>query len=78
MCSATVTQKGQITIPLALRKKFGLKSYGRARLEPGDDFIKIYSQEDILDIAGTFIPKKKKSIIKAREVFEKNVAFFDR
>lgn len=76
MYSATVTQKGQITIPLALRKKFGLKSYGRARLEPGDDFIKIYSQEDILDMAGTLIPKKKKSVMKAREVFEKRYKRF--
>lgn len=76
MYSATITQKGQITIPLALRKKFGLKLYGKARLEPDDGFIKVYSQEDILDMAGDFIPKKKKSIMKAREVFEKKYRRF--
>ena len=76
MYSATITQKGQITIPLILRKKFGLKSYGKARLEPDENFIRVYSQEDILDMAGEFTPKKKKSITKARGEFKKEYKRF--
>ncbi len=76
MYAATITQKGQITIPLALREEFGLKLYGKARLEPGDGFIKVYAQEDILDMAGAFVPKNKKTLMKAREVFEKKYKRF--
>jgi len=76
MYAGTITQKGQITIPLVLREKFGLKLYGRARFEPGDGYIKIYPQEDILDMAGKLIPKSKKTIARAREVFEKKYKRF--
>ena len=76
MYTGTITQKGQVTIPLALREEFGLKPYGKARLEPGNGVIKIYAQEDILDMAGVFVPKNKKTIIKAREAFEKKYKRF--
>jgi len=76
MYAGTITQKGQITIPLALREKFGLKLYGRARFEPGDGYIKIYPQEDILDMAGKLIPKSRKTIAKARGVFERKYKRF--
>ena len=76
MHTATITQKGQITIPLVLREAFGLRAYGKARLEQGDGFIKVYAQEDILDLVDTFVPKVKKPLMKTREAVEKKYTRF--
>jgi len=71
MYTATVTQKGQITIPKKLRDSLNIKSYGIVQLELSDDHIKITPTEDILDLAGTLPPKTTKEILKARDQFEK-------
>jgi AbrB family looped-hinge helix DNA binding protein len=76
MFTTTVTQKGQVTIPVFLREEIGLRLYGKVRLEPGDGHVKIYPQEDILDLAGKFKTGKGKSALKAREVMEKNYKRF--
>lgn len=68
----TLTQKGQLTIPKKLRKKYSLKEYDKIFLEEGDGHIKIKPTKDILDFAGKIKPKKMKSVLKAREELEKN------
>jgi len=67
----TVTQKGQITIPKKLRDEFAIGKYSKVILEKSKNFIKITPAKDILDLAGSFIPKKVKSVLEAREAMEK-------
>ena len=69
---STVTQKGQITLPIEMRKRFSIEKYGKVRLEAVRDHIKIYPVEDILDLAGFLKPKNKKPVLKAREAMEKS------
>lgn len=71
MYLATVTQKGQVTIPQELRTKYGVKLLGKIKLEASNGFIKLTPSEDILDLAGTLKPKIKKPVLKAREEMEK-------
>lgn len=68
--TTTVTQKGQITIPVFLRTMFGLKPYSKVVLQAGRGYIKVKPVEDILDLAGTFKPKKKLRIDDARKALE--------
>ena len=72
MYPTTITQKGQVTIPKKIRKHFGIESYDTVIVEPAEGYIKIIPNKDILSIAGTFKPKKRKPLLKAREQFEKN------
>ncbi len=72
----TVTQKGQITLPMWLRVEFGLKPYGRVRVEKGKGFIRVHPVKDLLDMAGTVKPIKGKSVLKAREEMERNYRRF--
>lgn len=73
---ATVTQKGQITIPKGLREKLAVGKYSRVVLQAGKNFIKVFPTEDVLDFAGKYQPKEKKPILKAREKFEKQYQRF--
>ena len=68
----TVTQKGQVTIPLAIRKQLNIKTYGRVLVELVGDYVKIKPVEDIVDLAGTFKTKVRKSPVVARAEMEKN------
>lgn len=68
----TVTQKGQVTIPVKLRKKFGLKPYDTVKVEAGKGYVKISAAEDILDMAGSVKAKKGMNSLKFREMMEKN------
>ena len=68
----TVTQKGQITLPKNLRDKFKITPYDRVVISHGKRFIKVSPTHDILDLAGTFKPKKGLSVMAAREAFERN------
>lgn len=68
----TITQKGQLTIPKKLRENYSLEEYDSVFLEEGKDHIKIKATKDILDLAGKIKPKKRRSILKAREKMEKN------
>ena len=69
----TVTQKGQITLPKALRELVNIDVYDKVIVKLGKGFLKIEPTEDILDIAGTFKPKKNKnkSALDAREAMER-------
>jgi bifunctional DNA-binding transcriptional regulator/antitoxin component of YhaV-PrlF toxin-antitoxin module len=73
---ATITQKGQLTLPLKLREMFDIQKYSKVRLESADGFIKIIPTQDILELAGKFVPKNKKPVLKARNEFEKNYSRF--
>jgi len=72
----TVTQKGQITLPIAFRKQLSLHPYDRVVLDltPNKKTIRVNGTEDILDIAGTLVPRANKnmSALKAREYMENN------
>ena len=74
---ATVTQKGQVTIPLDIRKFLGLKPYSRVGFSRMNNRIVLESTSDILDLVGKFkIPKGAPDIMKAREEMEKNYSRF--
>lgn len=68
----TVTQKGQITLPKKFRDSLEIKSYGKVIVEATTNYLKVYPAEDILDLAGSLIPKKRKQSLKARQKIEKN------
>ncbi len=67
-----VTQKGQVTIPVWLRRKMGVEPYDTVMLEAGNGYVKISPVEDILDIAGRFKAPRGKSALKAREEMERS------
>jgi len=67
----TVTQKGQITLPKALRELVNIDVYDKVIVKLGKGFLKIEPTEDILDIAGKYKAKKGQSALKARELMEK-------
>jgi len=68
----TVTQKGQVTLPKAIREALNIDKYDKVTIEAKEDYIKIKPTFDILDIAGTFHPKKnkRKTALDAREYME--------
>lgn len=72
----TITQKGQITLPIEFRKQLNVTPYDKVLIEISDDkkTIKIKATQDILDLAGTFVPpeNKNKSVLEARKSFENN------
>lgn len=68
--TTTVTQKGQVTLPKSIREAFNIDKYDKVIIEAKDDYIKIKPTFDILDIAGTFRPHRRKSVLKAREYME--------
>lgn len=72
----TVTQKGQVTIPKALREKIGLKFFDKVALDVEDDFIKIQPTVDILSLAGKLKIQRKKTLLKARERFSQSYQRF--
>lgn len=72
MYISPVTQKGQVTIPAGLRTQFGVRPYGKVKIEPGNGYIKITATEDILDLAGSVKPIRGRSALKARAWMEKH------
>lgn len=69
--TTTVTQKGQVTLPKVLRDEYGIEKYQKVVIERGKDHLIVRPVSDILELAGTVVPIKKKSIDKARIEFEK-------
>ena len=69
----TITKKGQITIPKEIREILKLEEGKKlgVELERKKQEIKIKPIPDILDLAGTFKPKKRINVLKAREVMER-------
>lgn len=71
--TTTVTQKGQITLPKAFRDALGIHPYDQVQLTLKKNLVQVESTEDILDLAGTFKPRKNahRSIESARRALEK-------
>jgi AbrB family looped-hinge helix DNA binding protein len=65
--SATITQKGQVTIPIEMRKSLGIKSYSRVKISLVNKTIKLEATPDILDLAGFIKAPKGMNALKARE-----------
>lgn len=70
----TITQKGQVTIPVAMRNALGWSPYDRVEVKMGDGGVKIEPIEDLLDIAKrySFKAPKRKNALKARKWMEKH------
>ena len=68
----TVTQKGQVTIPKSIRNQIGINLNGRVLVKSNNNVVEISPTFDILDLAGTIIPKKMKTIDMARKAMEKH------
>lgn len=70
--STTITKKGQMTIPKAVRENLDILIPSRVTLDVDKESktVKIIPQKDILDMAGRFKVKKPADILKAREKFE--------
>ena len=72
----TITQKWQMTIPKAVRKAIGLTRPGRVVLtvEPKRKTFSIDQPLSIVDLAGTFKPRRNKgvNVLKAREWMERH------
>jgi AbrB family looped-hinge helix DNA binding protein len=54
MITAQVSDKGQITIPAAVRRKLGLKAKSRVQIEPREDGLLIKPVKSISELYGIF------------------------
>lgn len=74
MYLATVTQKGQVTVPVDYRRFLGLKTNDKVIFEKKDNYVLIAKAKSILDLAGSIKPKKNIRVdpLEAREYMEKN------
>lgn len=53
MVEHQVTRKGQVTIPLELREKYGLEEGSRVTFEDADDCIVVRKSVGFLDLIGS-------------------------
>jgi AbrB family looped-hinge helix DNA binding protein len=70
----TITSKGQITIPKAIRRVVALQEHSRVsvRAEKKGRRIVLEAAPTLLDLAGTFRPTKVYNAVKIREYMEKH------
>jgi AbrB family looped-hinge helix DNA binding protein len=73
---ATLTEKGQVTIPLEIRRLIGLQPRDKVRFEVEGDVVKIRRASSKLLAGYGAVPplKKPEDFQKLREEFEKGVA----
>ncbi len=60
--SATITQKGQVTIPASIRKLLNLEPYGKVSFEVKDQQVLLKPAVDLLSLKGSLRsknPRKK-------------------
>lgn len=71
-----LTQKGQVTIPVAIRRQLGLKPRDKVRFDVENDAVKITrATSRILDGYGAIAPRNRPEDFDAlREEFESGVA----
>lgn len=69
--STTVTQKGQITLPLPIRQKLGVSPRDRVVISVENDKVTLDSSKDIVALAGSVKPIKGVDVLSAREKMEK-------
>lgn len=67
---ATVTQKGQITLPLAMRNLLGIKPYSKVSISVSKKVLNIKPTLDILDFGGFIKAPKGMDALKAREYMQ--------
>ena len=72
----TVTQKGQVTIPAAVRSRLGLKPRDKVRFEVEGDVVTLRpAPSKVLRWYGSVTPKERpEDFQKVREEFEQDVA----
>ena len=69
---ATVTQKGQVTIPFDFRELLGIKPYSKVSVSISNQAVYIKPTLDIMDLAGFIKAPKGKDALKAREYMAKH------
>ena len=71
--ASTITKKGQITIPIEIRRVFDLKEGGKVFIETvkGERAITLRPKKSIFDLADQFKPKKVENAILIREKMAK-------
>lgn len=75
--STTVTQKGQVTIPVALRKKFGIVTNTQVVISEGKKFLEIKPVLSIEQLAGCLKrPGQKPLSVAAMRRFRANGSVF--
>lgn len=67
---ATVTQKGQVTIPLDIRNLLGIKPYSKVKIMASAKVARIEPVLDILDIAPIGKAPRGVTALKAREYMQ--------
>jgi AbrB family looped-hinge helix DNA binding protein len=68
----TVTQKGQVTIPIAIRNALGLSPFDKVQVRMREGSAVIEPVPDLLSMGGSIKPIKGKSALKSREFMENN------
>lgn len=67
---ATLTQKGQVTIPYEMRKYFDMKPYSKVAISMTKKMINLEPTLDILDIAPLGKAPRGMTALKAREYMQ--------
>jgi AbrB family looped-hinge helix DNA binding protein len=68
--TTTVTQKGQVTIPVEIRNFLGIKPYSRVKISVVNKAVKLEPMPDILELAGFIKAPKGMNALKAREYMQ--------
>ncbi len=69
--SATVTQKGQITLPLSIRRRLGVSPRDKVVIKVEDEKVVVESGKDIVALAGSVRPIKGMDSLSTRKKMEK-------
>ncbi|MBI2334753.1 AbrB/MazE/SpoVT family DNA-binding domain-containing protein [Candidatus Daviesbacteria bacterium] len=70
----SITSQGQISIPIQLRRKFGLEKTQKAIVSDDADKIIIEPVQDFLELKGSLKTKIKKTPRQIRRAFEEYLA----
>lgn len=68
----TITRKGQVTIPIAIRNALGLSPFDKVQIRIHKGNTLIEPVPDLLSMGGSIKPVKGRSVLKAREFMENN------
>jgi len=75
MATGTISTKGQITLPAALRRKLGVRAHDRVVIEGTNEAIVIRRAADFLELKGAFgmaLPREKERREMQRAVAARN------
>lgn len=68
----TVTQKGQITLPIAIRELLNIKTYDRVTVSLEKGRIIVKPIVDVLDLADSISPKTHTPVLRARKQMDQS------